>query len=127
MDMDAKMESFSAWDDTALGGLAIFCDSLDGSLPFNQHILDYDYGYWVNNLRNDTPQITNRTLFCSSKVRWEDKQGYFADDSALNGLALGVCRDYIRQLSGTWNYVASVNDGTIPFSYPLNLTVMGIF
>lgn len=105
MGMDAKVEGKKAADDTAMGGSRIICDSLVEEDMLNSHEADSKYGKWVNGRKDLLETVEKKILFCGGEARFEGKQGYFGDDSALNGIRIGKCDQFIKTLTGSWELV----------------------
>jgi hypothetical protein len=125
VDMDAKMDPKSAVDDTAMGGLHIVCDSITKPDMLNANgTIESKWGSWVNDKSNTTENAVAKVLYCGASVRFEGKQGLYGDDSAMNGLRLGKCHNFIRRLSGRWDLKVSAPHGDPALSYMLETKVM---
>lgn len=125
MGMDGQMETHRAVDDTAMGGAAIYCDSLEGD-DLNTHIIESEYGEWENELNNFTQSVIDKTLYNAVSVRNEKKQGLFGDDSAMNGFKIGKAHNIIKILGGRWSLAAKGVDKDNYLTASLNTTYHGI-
>jgi len=65
-------------------------------------------------------------LFCGIATRFERKQGFFGDDSALNGYKIAGCTQFLRSVGGRWHKVAVTEDGTIPLTARLDVDIKGV-
>lgn len=92
MGFDAKLESRKATDDTGMTGVRMICDTLgeeEGKLQTYED--DTKWGTWVHNKRDDLDSVTKKTLYCGGKGRLESDQGWFGDNTAMNGIKMAIC------------------------------------
>lgn len=106
--MSAKMDPESSVDDKALTGLKIQCDYIDHSSP-KHHTVDNEaaWGEWQPWSRN-----MKQKFVCGAQARYEEYQGMWTDDTALNGINYKLCpaKVPIESVTGFWKLYQAGSD-----------------